>query len=95
MAVYAIIEISINNQDMYEEYVKRVKPIIEKHQGRYLVRGGNITPLFGNWHPERIVVIEFPSHENVKECFNSDEYKKVAGYRENSTTTKSIIVEGY
>lgn len=95
MSVYTIIEIKIDDKEMYGEYVKKVKPIIEKYNGRYLVRGGKIIPLFGNWNPERIIVIEFPSHEDIKRCFGSEEYKMIAGFRENSTTNKSIIVEGY
>lgn len=95
MSVYAIIEIRIKNKDMYYEYVEKVKPIIEKYKGRYLVRGGKITTLFGDWNPERIIIIKFPSIEEVNLCFGSEAYGRIAGLRENSTITKSIIVEGY
>ncbi|MCD6319928.1 MAG: DUF1330 domain-containing protein [Candidatus Desulfofervidaceae bacterium] len=34
---------------------KKVPEIISKYGGRYLTRGGKITPLSGNWNPERII----------------------------------------
>lgn len=94
MSVYAIIEISIKDKDPYAEYVKRVRAIVEKHNGRYLARGGKVTPFLGDWHPERIVLIEFPSSEDFAECFNSPEYKEIAPLRECSTIGRSVVVEG-
>jgi uncharacterized protein (DUF1330 family) len=94
MTVYAIIEIRILYEEPYFEYVKNIRFIVEHYNGRYLARGGKVTPLFGDWNPERIIVIEFPSIEDLMNCFGSDEYKKIAPLREHSTITRSIIVEG-
>jgi uncharacterized protein (DUF1330 family) len=94
MAVYLIIEIAVKDREMYLQYVERVPAIIEKHGGRYLARGGEITPLMGDWNPERIILIEFDSDDQIKKCFASSEYLEIAPLRENSTISKSIIVEG-
>jgi uncharacterized protein (DUF1330 family) len=94
MAVYLIIEIAVKNREMYLQYVERVPAIIEKHGGRYLARGGEITPLMGDWNPERIILIEFGSADQIKKCFASPEYHEIAPLREESTISKSIIVEG-
>lgn len=95
MSVYAIIEIKIKDHATYAKYVEKVRSIVERYNGRYLVRGGGkITPLFGNWNPERIVVIEFPAYEDIKQWLSSSEYKAIATLREKSTITKAIIVEG-
>jgi uncharacterized protein (DUF1330 family) len=95
MSAYVLIEITINDRDMYLQYIEKAKPIVERHGGEYIIRGGEITPLFGDWNPERIIVIRFPSRDKVSECFGSDEYLRVAGLRENSTITRSIILDGY
>jgi uncharacterized protein (DUF1330 family) len=94
MPVYAIIEIKILDEGHYFAYVKNIHSIVEHYNGRYLVRGGKITRMFGDWNPERIIVIEFPSIEDLTSCLVFDEYKKIAPFRERSTITKSIIVEG-
>jgi uncharacterized protein (DUF1330 family) len=94
MAVYLIIEVEIKDKGPYLEYLEKVRSIVEKYKGRYLARGGKVIPLFGNWNPERIVVIEFPSHEDVKRWLGSQEYKEISPLRERSTVTRAIVVEG-
>ena len=94
MSVYIIIEIKVKDKDTYAKYVEKVRAIVEKYNGRYLVRGGKITPIFGGWNPERIIVIEFLSPKDVKLWLSSPEYKEIAALREESTITKAIMVEG-
>jgi uncharacterized protein (DUF1330 family) len=97
MAVYVMIDICIREQasrTAYEQYIEKVRPIVEKCGGRYLARGGKVTPLAGDWNPERIILIEFPLEEHVERWWNSPEYKAIAGLREQSTLARAIIVEG-
>lgn len=56
--------------------------------------GGAITPLSSHWTPERVVLLEFPSREDVGRWFQSPEYRAIAPLRERSTTCKAIIVDG-
>lgn len=94
MAVYMIIDISVHDPGPYAEYVSRVAHIVRRYGGRYLVRGGPVTPMFGGWRPERIIVIEFDSHEDVRRCFQSPEYLALAPLRERSTESRAIVVDG-
>lgn len=94
MPVYMIVEIEIKDQERYAEYVKRVPEVVAKYGGRYLARGGHVTPLSGNWDPQRIVLIEFETMERLRECFGSPEYIELAPLRERSTVGKSIVVQG-
>jgi len=94
MAVYLIIEITVKNPELYSKYVERVPEVVEKHGGRYLVRGGRVTPVSQTWHPERIIVVEFPGVEDVRRCFASPEYRELAPLREQATVSKAIVVEG-
>jgi anaerobic selenocysteine-containing dehydrogenase/uncharacterized protein (DUF1330 family) len=94
MAVYTIMDIKVDDREVYSAYIEKVSSIVEKHGGRYLARGGKVTPIVGNWNPERIVLIEFPSAEMLAQCFSSEEYKEIAPLRERSTTSRAIVVEG-
>ena len=94
MAVYMIVEITVKDQDLYSKYVEQVADIVERHGGRYLVRGGKVAPVSGNWNPERVIVIEFNTMDDWKNCFTSPEYLEIAPFREKSTETKAIVVEG-
>lgn len=97
MAVYVIIDIAVKDQTAkadYAQYIEQVRPIVERHGGRYLARGGKITPVVGDWRPERIILIEFPSSDHVAQWWNSPDYRAIANLRENATTARAILVEG-
>lgn len=95
MSVYMIIDITIRDDDLYSQYVEGVSEVVEKHGGRYLVRGGKVTPLSGNWNPERMIVMEFETMGQLQRCFRSAEYLELAPRREQSTDSRAIVVEGY
>lgn len=94
MAAYVIVEISITDPNEYEEYKKLTPAAIAAYDGRFVVRGGQTASLEGNWQPERIVVLEFPSVARAKEWWNSDEYSKAKEIRQRTAHTKMIVVEG-
>lgn len=89
-----IIQIEVKDSKLYSQYIQAVKGVVEGYGGRYLVRGGHVTPLSGSWNPERIILIEFSSPEVFRSCFRSEQYRKIASLRERSTIGKSIMVEG-
>ena len=94
MAVYMIIETQVKDKDMYQEYIDKVPALIKKYKGRYLARGGKVMPLSESWKPERLIIIEFESAQDIKECFNSPEYLKIAWLRQRSAITKAVVIEG-
>ncbi len=94
MPVYVILDIEVHDAERYAEYKRQVPAIIEKYGGRYLVRGGPVTAL-GDWKPERIVILEFPSQEKLQAFVGSPEYQPVLAIRNEATTSRVVIVEGY
>jgi len=95
MSVYMIVEIEIKDETLYSEYITQVYDVVVKHGGKYLVRGGQITPMSGDWKPDRIIIIEFDSIQQIDKCFNSAEYQTIAPLRKSSTNSRSIIVESH
>lgn len=92
--IYFIVTInSMKEKDAYEEYIRLVKPIVEAYGGRYLVRSNKITPLQNEWCPQRIIIIEWSSKEQMEKCFSSERYKEIVDKREKSVDSKAIIVE--
>ena len=94
MAAYIIIDITIKDEAIYAEYVEKIPPVVEKHGGRYLIRGGTIIPTAGNWNPDRVILVEFENMEKLSRCFASLDYQELAPLRERSTVTRSIVVQG-
>ena len=93
MAGYVIVQINITNKDKYSEYIDKVKPIVKKYGGEYLVRGGKKELMLGKWDYERTVVIKFPSFNIAKKFYNSDEYNPIKKIRELNSIANLIIVE--
>jgi uncharacterized protein (DUF1330 family) len=94
MAAYMIIEIEVLDRETYSRYVAQVRDVVEQHGGRYLAHGGNVTAMSGDWKPERVILIEFGSARQARECFASPEYEAIAPLREKSARTRAIIVDG-
>jgi uncharacterized protein (DUF1330 family) len=95
MPVYLIIEIAVIDPDVYGEFVAQAPAVVEQYGGRYLARGGDVSTMVGDWQPERIVLIEFETIEQVQDFFTSPEYLAILPLREQSAATRAIIVEGY
>ena len=94
MPAYVITEVTIHDQKAYEEYKKLTPASIAAYDGRFVVRGAKTESLEGDWNPERIVVLEFPSVARAKEWWNSKEYAPAKKIRHENATTKMIVVEG-
>ena len=95
MPVYLILDIAVIDHDIYGEFVARVSAVVEQYGGRYLVRGGEVVALAGDWQPERIVVLEFESSDQAQEYLTSPEYLALVPLRQKSITSRAIIVTGY
>lgn len=94
MRAYVIVEITIHDAELYEEYKKLTPASIAEFDGRFIVRGGKTVSMEGDWMPQRIVIAEFPSLEKAQEWWHSEGYEKAKKIRHASAETKMIIVEG-
>ena len=47
MSAYLLANITVNNPENYKEYVSKVKSVVEKFGGEYLVRGGEMNIIEG------------------------------------------------
>lgn len=77
----------------YEEYIRRVKPIVESYGGRYLVRSEKMQYLGNAWKPDRLIIICFPSREKLDECFQSEAYQEIAEKRSAWVDAQAVIIE--
>ena len=94
MPAYLIADIEITDPAGYEEYRKRVPPIIAAHGGRYLVRGGAIEVLEGSWSPARLAIIEFPDMAALKAWHDSPAYRPLIELRNRTARSNLVAVEG-
>ena len=103
--IFAVLEITVHDSVMYEQYRIKVEPIIQKYEGKYLVRSGGkafdsdpnakVIPGEGNWNPDRLIILEWESIEAFQNFIESEEYSKIKDLRMNSATSKSLLVKEY
>jgi len=94
MAAYFIVDVDVHDQQGIEEYRKGVPATIAEYGGRFLVRGGACSRFEGEWEPKRLVVLEFPSVEQARRWYDSEEYRELKALRMRTAKTHLLLVEG-
>jgi uncharacterized protein (DUF1330 family) len=100
MPVYMVTEVKKKDKQKYNEYIAALTEIIEKYGGRYLVRGGQVIPLFkgrelDRRHLDKIIIMEFPSAADHRRCFTSPEYLGLVPLRDAGAEVRAFLLEGY
>lgn len=94
MNAYLIIDLTIKDITLFQDYITRIPSFIKKHFGRYIVQGAEAMAIESDWKPERVVVIEFPSRENAQAFLSDPDVKDLFAIRHASTISKIILVDG-
>jgi uncharacterized protein (DUF1330 family) len=94
MAAYLIVDITVKDEQTYSGYRARVSDQLQRYGGEYLVRGGRVEQLEGDWNPKRVVIVRFESIAAARRWWESDEYAELKAIRQASTDTNMIVVEG-
>jgi uncharacterized protein (DUF1330 family) len=95
MPAYLIADVNVTDKDAYETYRTQVMPIVKQYGGRFLVRGGKIETVEGDWRPSRIIVLQFADLAAVRRFYDSKEYRAIIEFRHRAASTRLIFVEGY
>lgn len=95
MPAYIIVDVSIHNHEAYEGYKKLTPASLLPFDGRFIVRGGKTETLEGDWQPERIVVLQFPTAEKARQWWASAEYAPAKAIRQANAETRMLLVEGF
>ena len=103
--IFMLLDITVHDTVIYEQYRVQVEPVIKKFGGKYLIRSGGmafdtdptrkVIPVEGGWNPDRLIIIQWNSMKQLQKFATSAEYIAIARLRANSAATKSIIVTEY
>jgi uncharacterized protein (DUF1330 family) len=94
MPAYLVVNIDVQDPERYALYRAMVPATLALFGGRYLARGGHTEVLEGDWHPERLVIVEFPSVERARAWLESPEYAGARAIRRATTHTDMVVIEG-
>lgn len=92
---YIYAELDVTDADhFYNEYMPRVRPVLEKYDAKFLIATDAPKVLEGERVVKRIVFIEFESPARADEFYHSKDYQNVIGYRFDSAKTHLYMLDG-
>ncbi len=94
MKTYLIAHIEVTNPELMAKYREQVPKIVEKYNGKYLVRGGESKIIEGDYFKHRIVVLEFPDRKSADDFYTSEDYAPIKDLRLQAGNNSSVLVEG-
>jgi uncharacterized protein (DUF1330 family) len=94
MPAYLIAETDILDPEQYEQYKAASPGAVAAGGGRFVVRGGELAVLEGDWNPPRLVILEFESLEAAKAFYESPAYQAAIKLREGAAKLNMVAVEG-
>jgi uncharacterized protein (DUF1330 family) len=94
MPAYVIVETGITDPERYEQYKAASPAAVAAGGGRFLVRGGELVVLEGDWQPSRLVVLEFEDLAAAKRWYASEVYQEAKKLREGAAHLRMVAVQG-
>ena len=94
MPAYVIVETDVTDPERYEQYKAASPAAVAAGGGRFLVRGGEIAVLEGDWQPARLVVLEFEDLAAAKRWYESQAYQQARKLREGAAYLRMVAVQG-
>ena len=94
MAAYVIVETDVTDPEQYEQYKAASPAAIAAGGGRFLVRGGELAVLEGDWQPSRLVMLEFADLEAAKRWYASEVYQETKKLRADAARFRAVAVQG-
>ena len=93
-SAYIIANVTITNPEQYAEYRKLSTIAVQTHGAQFCARGGTVEVLEGDWTPDRMVILKFPSLEQAKIYYHSVEYTAAIKARQGASVMRMVVVEG-
>jgi uncharacterized protein (DUF1330 family) len=95
VTAYVIAEVEIDDPHTYAAYRAQTPGVVAKYGGTFIVRGGEVQSLEGDWQPGRLVVIAFPDMATAQRFYDSPDYQAIVGLRHQAARSRLIIVDGH
>ncbi|MSX01947.1 MAG: DUF1330 domain-containing protein [Actinobacteria bacterium] len=91
---YWLVTAAITDPEAFQNYTAVAGPLLGKAGAKVLARGDVFEVVEGS-STGRPFVVEFPSFEAAKACFESDEYQAAIALREGSAKFDIVIAQGF
>ena len=94
MKAYLVLDFAVRDVRGFMPYVAQIPAFIAKHGGRYVVQGAKPESVEGDWTPQRMVILEFPSREAAQAFLDDPEAQPLFALRHDTTDSQLVLVDG-
>jgi uncharacterized protein (DUF1330 family) len=97
MAAYLLVEAEVTDRDRFTLYAKKVRELVGRHGGEYLVIGGPIELLETEDRSDNgrtIVISRWPSRQSARDFWNSSEYRELKQLRKDAARVRVRLTRG-
>jgi uncharacterized protein (DUF1330 family) len=94
VSAYVISNVTVTDPARYEAYKALSTHAIETHGAEICVRGGAVEVIEGDWRPDRVVVLKFPTRAAALAFVHSPEYNAARESRQGAATMPRVVVDG-
>lgn len=92
MSVYFVVQEKIFDQAGVDAYAKAAGAA--PFTGKLVLLDDAVTPIEGDWHGERLVIIEFEDEATFREWYDSPEYQAALPLRLAATDSRAALAKG-
>lgn len=94
MVAFIIGQMQIHSRGWMDDYFSKIPAVVARHNGHFLVRGGNPEAMEGeNVLPDAAFIIEFPDRIFARDFWASKEFQELAVLRRTGSTLNAILVD--
>jgi uncharacterized protein (DUF1330 family) len=94
MKAYLVLDLTVTDLRGFREYVAKIPAHIERHHGRYIVRGVEPTVMEGDWKPPLMVILEFPQRSDAEAFLGDPSIQDLFAIRHRTTMSRLVLVDG-
>ena len=94
MTAYIITQVDVHDPRTFDQYRAKAGPVLARFGGEFLVRGGKMEVLEGDWPYGRGVIIKFRDRTSAKKWHESAEYGEIKTLRHASAKANMVVVDG-
>ncbi len=95
MPAYAVFDLSPLDPDKMKHYLDVATSVLKSFDGKIIAASNDVDMREGDWSPERIVIVEFPTMAAAQGWYESPEYQGVLPMRLRvNHHDKMVIVPG-
>jgi uncharacterized protein (DUF1330 family) len=91
VTAFFIADVAWRDEAARQQYMASFGATLRPYGGR-IVLAGPAEHIEGDWHPARVVLLEFDNVEHARAWYNSAEYENVRSFRHQGADTKMVLV---